>query len=212
MPLEIELEQLIYLVIPIIAIIVAFYFLLIHKRRCPSCKRSVRPFWRDCTCESGPSIFFSHEPVGEREVEPAADIKPFSYDDAKPLSGEGMGTEVMLPAVSPVWLLIEEQGVAEKRFEIKEAVTSIGTSVDNDIVLKDKAVSRHHAKIRVEAQKYFIYDLASTNGTKVNGRKITKKSIKEGDGIEIGHTRMTFTIEGLPSEMPKPKPSDLLKM
>jgi len=237
MPLEIELEQLIYLAIPIIAIIVAIYFLLIHKRRCPSCKRSVRPFWRDCTCESGPSIFFSHEPVEEREVEPAAqepapvfsseleeereeepeiastaEVRPSSYDDAQPLSGEGMGTEVMLPAVSPAWLLIEEQGVPEKRYEIKEAVTSIGTTPDNDVVLKDKAVSRHHAKIRIEGQKYFIYDLASTNGTKVNGRKITKKWINDGDGIEIGHTRMTFTIEGLPSEIPEHKPSDLLKM
>jgi len=212
MPIEIEMEQAIYLFIPIVMIIVAFYFLLIHKRRCPSCKRSVRPFWRDCTCESEPSIFFSREPVEEREVEPAADIKPFSYDDAKPLSGEGIGTEVMLPTISPAWLLIEEMGMPEKRYEIKEAITSIGTSPDNDIVLKDKAVSRHHAKIRIEGQKYFIYDLASTNGTKVNGRRVTKKSMKEGDDIEIGHTRMTLTSEALTSEIPEHRPSDLLKM
>jgi hypothetical protein len=219
MPLELELEQLIYLVIPIIAIIVAVYFLLIHKRRCLSCGRPVRPFWRECSCALEPlepAPVFSSELEEEREEEPeiasTPEVRPFSYDDAQPLSEEGMGTEVMLPSISPASLLIEEWGMPEKRYEIKGAVTSIGTSVDNDIVLKDKAVSRHHAKIRVEAQKYFIYDLASTNGTKVNGRKITKKSIKEGDGIEIGHTRMTFTIEGLPSEMPKPKPSDLLKM
>ena len=212
MPIEIEMEQAIYLFIPIVMILVAIYFLFIHKRRCPSCRRSVRPFWKECPCESGPSIFFPAEPAEERETGPAPDTKPFSYDDAQPLSGETMGTEVMLPSISPAWLLIEEPGLSEKRFEIKETVTSIGTGVDNDIVLKDKAVSRHHAKIRIEGQKYFIYDLASTNGTKVNGRKITKKSINEGDDIEIGHTRMTLTIEALTSEIPEHRPSDLLKM
>jgi hypothetical protein len=214
MPIEIEMEQALYLFIPIVMIVVAIYFLFIHKRKCPSCRRSVRPFWKECPCESGPSIVFPHEPADERETGPAPDAKPFSYDDAQPLSGETMGTEVMLPSISPAWLAIEEPGLPDKRFEIKEAVTSIGTGADNDIVLKDKAVSRHHVKIRIEGQRYFIYDLASTNGTKVNGRKTTKKSIKEGDDIEIGHTRMTFKAEALPSEAPEyeHKPSDLLKM
>jgi hypothetical protein len=212
MPMEIEMEQLIYLLIPIVAIIVGIYFLFIHQRRCPSCGRPVRPFWRECSCISEPSIVFSQEPQEEREIEPAADIKPFSYDDAQPLSGEQGGTEVMIPSISPAWLLIMEWGGAEKKYEMKGMVISIGTSDDNDIVLKDKAVSRHHAKIRIEGQKYFVYDLASTNGTRVNGRKITKKWIQEGDSIEMGHTRITFKTEAQPGEIPEYKPSDLLKM
>jgi hypothetical protein len=212
MPMEIEMEQLIYLLIPIVAIIVGIYFLFIHQRRCPSCGRPVRPFWRECSCASEPSIVFSQEPQEEREIGQAADMKPFSYDDAQPLSGELGGTEVMIPSISPAWLLIMEWGVPEKRYEMKGMITSIGTSDDNDIVLKDKAVSRHHAKIRIEGQKYFVYDLASTNGTRVNGRKITKKWIKEGDSIEMGHTRITFKTETQPGEIPEYKPSDLLKM
>ena len=270
MPLEIE--QLIYLLIPIAMIIVGIYFLVIHKRRCLSCGRSVRPFWRECSCASEPSTIFSQtfdeEPEGEPEFGSAADIdpfpydqkpeeklqfeprvdtkpadiepvdtspihtppadvkpadikpetkrdtKPFSHDDAQPLSADKIGTEVMLPTISSAWLMIQEERMPEKRYEIESTITSIGTSVDNDIVLQDKAVSRHHAKIRVEGQKYFVYDLASTNGTKVNDRKITKKWIKEGDSIEIGHTKMTFGAEGRPSEPPeyKHKPSDLLKI
>ncbi len=121
-----------------------------------------------------------------------------------------MGTEVMLPLPSSTsaWLLVEESGMPEKRYEIKRTIVSIGSSDDNDIVLKDKAVSRHHAKIRTEGKKYFIYDLASTNGTRVNGRKITKKWIRDGDTIEVGHTKMTFK----PSEIPDVKPSNLFKM
>ena len=202
------MEQLIYLLIPVIVIIVGIYFLIIHKTTCPSCGRSIRPMWRECPCASEPSIFFPQEPVQERKVGSNADIKSFSYDDAQFLPGEGMGTEVMLPSTSPACLLIEESGTPAKRYLIREMVVSIGTSEDNDVILKDRAVSRHHAKIRIEGKKYFIYDLASTNATKVNGRKITKKWIKEGDSIEIGHTSITFKL----SEMPEHKPSNLLKM
>ena len=248
MSLEIETQQLIYFLIPIAMIIVGIYFLIIHKRRCPTCGRSIRPFWRECSCASEPSTIFSpafeeeleeeqeigatpemspffydQKPEEKQEIGASADrgpadikpdIRPFSYDDAQPLSGERVGTEVILPTISSAWLLIEEWEMPEKRYEIKSGVTSIGTSADNDIVLKDKAVSRHHAKIRIEGQKYFVYDLASTNGTRINERKITKKWIKEGDSIEMGHTKMTFGTEALPSEAPeyKHKPSDLLKI
>ena len=247
MPLSIEMEQLIYFLIPIVMIIAGIYFLFIHGRRCTSCGRSVRPFWRECPCASAPSTVFSpafEEEMGEEEefgetdeigpfpyepkpaekpqfappadISPAdvkpeteADTKPFSYDDA-----QRMGTEVMLPLVISAWLLIREQELPERKYEITSAVTSIGTSADNDIVLTDKAVSRHHAKIRVEGQKYYVYDLASTNGTKVNDRKVTKKWIKEGDSIEMGHTKMSFMTEARPSEPIdyRHKPSDLLKM
>ncbi len=250
-----ETEQVIYFLIPIAMIVVGIYFLLIHARRCTSCGRSVRPFWRECSCASAPSTVFSpafeEEMEKEEEIGPMAEIAPFPYDqkpeekpqfeppadispaDIKPEAkaetkpetkadtksfsyddAEPMGTEVMLPTISSAWLVIREQELPERTCEIKGAVTSIGTSDDNDIVLTDKAVSRHHAKIRIEGQKYFVYDLASTNGTKVNERKITNKWIKEGDSIEMGHTEMTFVTEGPPSEPLeyKHKPSDLLKI
>ena len=209
MPIEIGTEHLIYFLFPIVVIILGIYFLIIHKRKCPSCGMPIRPVWRECSCASGPSIFFSQEPEEEEEVkETPAEAKPFSYDATQSFMTGGMGTEVMLPSMTSAWLLIEEKGMPEKKHEIKGTAVSIGNSDDNDIVLQDKAISRHHAKIRIEGKKHFIYDLASTNGTKVNGRKITKKWIKEGDTIEVGHTRMTFK----PSEMPEVKPSNLLKM
>ena len=208
MPMQIGTEYLAYLLFPVVVIILGIYFLIIHKRKCPSCGRRIRPVWRECNCASEPSIFFSQESEGQQEAGTPAEAERFSYDDAQPFSGEGMGTEVMLPSMISAWLLVEEWGMPEKKYEIKRTIVSIGSSDDNDIVLKDKAVSRHHAKIRVEGKKHFIYDLASTNGTRVNGRKITKKWIKEGDTIEVGHTRMTFR----PSETLEAKPSNLLKM
>ncbi len=211
MPLYTEMGQLIYFLIPIAMIIAGIYFLIIHKRKCPSCGRFIRPFWRECSCASEPSSPLAREPEEQEEqqkVEVTAEDKLFSYDNAQSLSGEQMRTELILPSIPQAWLLIEELGMPEKRFEIKERVISIGTSDDNEIILKDKAVSRHHAKIRIEGKKYFIYDVASTNGTIVNGRKITKKWVKEGDRIEIGHSKITFKT----GEAPEYTPSDLLKI
>jgi pSer/pThr/pTyr-binding forkhead associated (FHA) protein len=213
MPMEIEMEQLIYLLIPIVVIVVGIYFLFIHKRICSSCGRPVRPIWRQCTCTSEPSIVFSQGPEEEREGESTPATRPLSYDEMQPVMEEGIGTgtEVMLPsASSSAWLLIEEVGTPAKQHEIKGNTASIGTNEDNDVVLGDKAVSRHHAKIRLEGKKYFIFDLASTNGTRVNGRKVTKRWIKDGDRIEMGHTRMTFKPNALPGA--EYKPSNLLKM
>ena len=231
--MEIVMEHPIYFLLPIVVIIVGIYFLFLHRRRCPLCGRSVRPVWRECSCTSEPPTVFSEEfeeerengltadmrsfshdqkPEEKREIGSTTKITPFSNDGAQPLFGEKMGTEVMLPSISPSWLLIEEWGMPEKRYEVTKKITSIGTNDDNDIVLTDKAVSGHHAKIRIERERYFIYDLASTNGTRVNDRKITKKWIKEGDRIELGHTKMTFKTKALAGETPEHKPSDLLKM
>jgi hypothetical protein len=206
----IETEQLIYFLFPIIVVIAGIYFLIIPTKRCPSCEKAIRPIWRECSCASEPSSVITQEPEGELDFESVIVARPYSYEDANPFPEEGMATEVMLPSVPSAWLLIEGRETPEERYEIRGTVISIGTSDDNDIVLMDKAVSRHHAKIRIEGKKYFIYDLASTNGTRVNGRRVAKKWIKEGDGIEMGYTRMAFRTSA--SEIPKYKPSDLLRM
>ena len=209
----IEVEQLFYflpLVIFIVLIVVGTYFLMVHKRKCPSCGRSIRPIWRECSCTLEPLSTITEEPQWEPDCEPVTDVRPYSYDDAQPSSEKAivMGTELMLPIVPSAWLFIEGRETPEKRYEIKRMVISIGSSDDNDIIFKDRAVSRHHAKIRIEGRKYFIYDLASTNGTRVNGRKIAKRWVKEGDRIEMGHIRMAFRT----GEIPQYKPSDLLRI
>src|SRR5262249_52080716 len=62
----------------------------------------------------------------------------------------------------------------------------IGRSSDLDMVLVEDMVSRKHAKISTQGGQIVIQDLASTNGTFVNGEKIKKMRLKEGDRILIG--------------------------
>ncbi len=105
-----------------------------------------------------------------------------------------LSTEVIIPdAHVSAMLILKGERKSEKRvYEINRRVVSIGRHRDNDIVLTDVSVSGHHAKIRYEDDGYFIYDFASTNGTRVNGRKIYRKRITDGDIIEIGQPAFTF--------------------
>jgi hypothetical protein len=68
----------------------------------------------------------------------------------------------------------------------------IGRSRDSDIRLEDPNASRRHAEVRREGAAYWIIDLDSTNGVAVNGRRIKRSQLAEGDRITIGSTDLVF--------------------
>jgi len=75
---------------------------------------------------------------------------------------------------------------------------TLGRSRDADIVLDDANVSRKHAEVRPSGGSWIVRDLDSTNGVKVNGRRVDParaQSIKPGDVIEIGTSRAIFELE-----------------
>jgi hypothetical protein len=73
---------------------------------------------------------------------------------------------------------------------------TLGRSRDADIVLDDANVSRKHAEVRPSGGSWIVRDLGSTNGVKVNGRRIQgPQSLKRGDVIELGTSRATFELE-----------------
>jgi FHA domain-containing protein len=68
----------------------------------------------------------------------------------------------------------------------------IGRDAQNDVVLDDRRVSRKHAEIRLRLGRYTLYDLQSTNGTYVNGRRVAEKVLDDGDKISVGGLEITF--------------------
>jgi hypothetical protein len=73
----------------------------------------------------------------------------------------------------------------------------LGRSRDCDITLEDANVSRHHAEVRPSGGSWVVRDLGSTNGVKVNGRRIDTtrpQSLKAGDVVELGTSRVTFDL------------------
>jgi FHA domain-containing protein len=72
----------------------------------------------------------------------------------------------------------------------------LGRSRECDVVLDDANVSRRHAEVRPSGGSWIVRDLGSTNGVKVNGRRIQgPQSLKRGDAIELGTARVIFDLE-----------------
>lgn len=68
----------------------------------------------------------------------------------------------------------------------------IGRSEEGEIVLFDPSVSRVHAVVEVRAGEAVVRDLGSTNGTYLNGRRVETESLRDGDELRFGNTRMRF--------------------
>ena len=76
----------------------------------------------------------------------------------------------------------------------------IGRSSDLDMVLVEDMVSRKHARIAMQADQIWIEDLGSTNGTFVNGEKIKRARLKEGDRVLIGTSILKLIAGDAPKE------------
>jgi hypothetical protein len=72
--------------------------------------------------------------------------------------------------------------------------TTVGRTPDNDLQIDAKYISRHHALILVGPTHTIIEDLNSTNGVLVNGRRVTRQLIKDGDLVSIGRSEYRFAV------------------
>ena len=110
-------------------------------------------------------MVYATDPVPEPEPEPA----PATASDVADLQWDG------------------------REFDLEgHTTTVIGRSSDCDIVVGDPNVSRRHAEIRRMGRGFSLVDLGSTNGTEVNGQRVTETSLMNGDVIGVGTTRITF--------------------
>ena len=81
-------------------------------------------------------------------------------------------------------------------FEIKEEVTLMGRTQENDIEINDRTISRRHIKITKKNNQFFIEDLGSYNGLKVDGALVKSgEEIELMDGIDYSIGNSVFTIE-----------------
>ena len=95
---------------------------------------------------------------------------------------------VPVPPPAILWLIDQSTG---RRYALHPGITTIGRSADNDIVLDAPSVSAHHAEVRYENGRYILYDIGSTNGTFVNGRRISGPNmIKVGWRVRLGDVEL----------------------
>src|SRR5262252_6677534 len=73
-----------------------------------------------------------------------------------------------------------------------DQIVTIGRLLDNRVVLDHPSVSSHHACVFADGDQYIVEDLQSTNGTFVNGRRISRRTLRNGDVMKIGRHTIVF--------------------
>ncbi len=91
------------------------------------------------------------------------------------------------PYQQGVFLIINKQMIP-----LAKPVTTLGRQIGNDIVFQEEFLSRFHAEIIHESEKYILVDRDSTSGTYVNGRKIDRCVLNSGDLIALANIYIMF--------------------
>ena len=89
-------------------------------------------------------------------------------------------------------LVLSYRGETLREYPLDRETVTIGRLNENDIHIDNLAVSSKHAKVRTILSDSFIEDLGSTNGTYINGKKIAKHALQDGEVIAIGKHELRY--------------------
>jgi pSer/pThr/pTyr-binding forkhead associated (FHA) protein len=106
-------------------------------------------------------------------------------------------------------LVLLSEGFTGRTYELKVDKTTVGRVSDNTFEIPEASVSSHHAEILLRGNDVVIRDLDSTNGTFINGEKITEAVLKPGQTLRFGtvELRLDTGDAPLPSSKPASAPS-----
>jgi pSer/pThr/pTyr-binding forkhead associated (FHA) protein len=133
--------------------------------------------------------------AGESAVPAFPQARP-AYNDDNSIVGNAAQTDsgadalIAEPAVAPSAYLLGSGG---QQFVLRSAATTrIGRALDNDIIVGDASVSRHHASIEYRNGGFLVRDLGSQNGTWMDGKRVTEALLSSGDALRLGDAFFTF--------------------
>lgn len=133
------------------------------------------------------------------KVESASDVapspQPAAVAPAAARSRDANRTSV-LPRPSGPRATLTEAGARARRYPLRDASATIGRLPECDVTLDDPSVSRRHARLTRNGSRWSIEDLGSTNGLRVNGERVGNAELADGDRLELGSVRLTFSLEG----------------
>ena len=94
-----------------------------------------------------------------------------------------------------------------RSYELKVETTTVGRVSDNAFEIPEASVSSHHAEIILRGSDIVIRDLGSTNGTFINGEKITEATLKPGQTLRFGTVDLRLDTGDSPAPAPSSAPS-----
>ena len=92
------------------------------------------------------------------------------------------------------YLLVSTRGSRPVQFDLGGHLIGIGRASDNDVIVDDPMVSRHHCQLKLQHGAYGFTDLGSRNGSTVNGQPVSQIALGPGDRIQIGDTEIEFQV------------------
>jgi pSer/pThr/pTyr-binding forkhead associated (FHA) protein len=108
-------------------------------------------------------------------------------------------------------LVILTQGMTGRTHELKVDKTTIGRVEDNTFQIAESSVSSHHCEVLLRGEEVVVKDLNSTNGTFINGEKITESVLKPGNTLRVGQIELRLEngapappAPGAPAPAPAP--------
>src|ERR1700677_3977133 len=99
-----------------------------------------------------------------------------------------------------------------KVFDLKTPEITVGRLPDNTIQVEHASVSGHHAILKRDGLDYSIKDLESTNGTRINGERITEQKLRRNDSLRLGNIELLYDSEHQPPGQPMPTPSERVNL
>jgi predicted component of type VI protein secretion system len=110
-------------------------------------------------------------------------------------------------------LVVLSAGLNGRSHELNVDKTTIGRVDDNTFQVADPSVSSHHCEVLLRGNEVVIRDLNSTNGTFINGEKISESVLKAGQTLRLGQIELQLLTEGMPmptataTSQPAPPPA-----
>jgi predicted component of type VI protein secretion system len=96
-------------------------------------------------------------------------------------------------------LVALSEGLTGRTLELKVDKTTIGRLEDNSFQIAEPSVSSHHCEVLLKGSDVLIKDLNSTNGTFINGEKITESTLKPGQILRLGNIELRLEADGATS-------------
>src|SRR3954447_6258087 len=109
-------------------------------------------------------------------------------------------------------LVVLSAGMTGRTHELKVDKTTIGRVEDNTFQIAEPSVSSHHCEVLLRGPEVVVRDLNSTNGTFINGEKVTETVLKPGQVLRLGQIEMRLETDasgaiGAPAAASAPAPS-----
>lgn len=107
---------------------------------------------------------------------------------------------------------MQSEEFAGKVYELSDSPLSVGRLPENDVSIEHNSVSGQHARLVKESDDYVVKDLDSTNGTRVNGERITEQKLRRHDIVRFGNIEVLYDSEFSPSTQALPEPSPAVSL